>query len=64
VVSASADHSLKVWHLAGGEIVASFSVDGGITCCAIAPDGINIVAGEEGGQMHFLRFEGNINALC
>jgi len=57
VVSASSDQTLKVWDLETGEIVATFTADGSILCCAIGPDGVTIVAGESSGWVHFLRLE-------
>ncbi|HLP92165.1 MAG TPA: hypothetical protein VK184_26690 [Nostocaceae cyanobacterium] len=29
-----------------------------LTCCAVAPDGVTIVAGEASGRLHFLRLQG------
>jgi WD40 repeat protein len=58
VVSASIDNTLKVWDLESGTEIASFSGDGALYCCAVAPDGVTIVAGEASGRVHFLRLEG------
>jgi WD40 repeat protein len=58
VVSASSDNTLKVWDLESGTEIASFSGDGALYCCAVAPDGVTIVAGEASGRVHFLRLEG------
>jgi WD40 repeat protein len=58
VVSASFDNTLKVWDLESGTEIASFSGDGALYCCAVAPDGVTIVAGEASGRVHFLRLEG------
>ncbi|MCI0695865.1 NB-ARC domain-containing protein [candidate division KSB1 bacterium] len=57
-VSASEDHTLKVWELATEKAVTTFWGESPINCCAIAPDGRTIVAGERSGRMHFLRLEG------
>jgi WD40 repeat protein len=57
-VSASLDKSLKVWDIESGKEITQFIGDGDIVCCAIAPDGKTIVAGEASGRMHFLRLEG------
>jgi len=57
-VSASDDKTLRVWDLTSGEEIACFTEDGALTCCAVAPDGVTIVAGEESGRVHFLRLEG------
>lgn len=61
-VSASDDKTLKLWDLATGEVVASFSADGALRCCAVAPDGVTVVAGEQSGRVHFLRLEGSLGA--
>ncbi|MCT7975118.1 WD40 repeat domain-containing protein [Laspinema olomoucense] len=58
VVSASWDRTLKLWDLATGEVVASFSGVSKFRSCAVAPDGVTVVAGEESGQVLFLRLEG------
>ncbi|MCT7954377.1 NB-ARC domain-containing protein [Laspinema palackyanum] len=57
-VSASMDNTLKLWNLATGDVVASFGGDGVLFCCAIAPNGVTVVAGEASGRVHFLRLEG------
>ncbi len=57
-ISASGDNSLKLWDLQSREVIASFSGDGALNCCAVAPDGVTIVAGEASGRVHFLRLEG------
>ena len=56
LVSVANDQSLKIWDLESGKIVASFNGDSELYCCAISPDGLNIVAGENSGRVHFLRF--------
>ena len=50
--------TLKVWNLETGKLIASFTGESSITCCALAPDGKMIVAGETSGRVHFLRLEG------
>ncbi|MDT9296124.1 MAG: WD40 repeat domain-containing protein, partial [Arthrospira platensis PCC 7345] len=57
-VSASDDKTLKLWDLATGEEIASFTADAGFWACAVAPDGAGVVAGDESGRVHFLRLEG------
>ena len=57
-VSASSDNTLKVWNLETGKEIVTFIGDSIISCCAIAPDGLTIVAGESSGRIHFLRLEG------
>jgi WD40 repeat protein len=58
MVSASDDRTLKVWDLSNRKIITSFTGESALTCCAVAPDGVTIVAGERSGQVHFLRLEG------
>jgi WD40 repeat protein len=58
VISASSDYTLKVWNLATGEVIATFTGDSSIYCCAVAPDGMTIVAGDGSGRVHFLRLQG------
>ncbi len=57
VVSGSVD-TLKVWNLVRGEEIACFPADAALECCAIAPDGVTVVAGDYVGRVHFLRLAG------
>ncbi len=57
-ISGSDDNTLKVWNLATGKVIASFTGESSIYCCAVAPDGVTIVAGEASGRVYFLRLEG------
>ena len=54
-ISGSDDNTVKVWNLETGEVIDSFTGDGSINCCAVAPDGVTIVAGDALGRVHFLR---------
>ena len=54
-ISGSEDNTLKVWDLSSGNVIASFTGESAIACCAIAPDGVTIVAGDESGRVYFLR---------
>ena len=56
-VSGSIDNSLRVWDLESGDEIALISGVGRISCCAVTPDGRQIVAGDEGGQVHILELE-------
>ena len=58
LVSASGDHTLKVWDLASGQCLATFSADAPVVACAVTPDGNGVVAGDASGGVHFLRLEG------
>jgi len=57
VVSVSKDQTLKVWDLTTELLLASINLDASIRCCSVTPDGQTIVAGDEGGMVHFLRLE-------
>jgi WD40 repeat protein len=52
-VSASGDHTLKVWDLDSGPLVATFHCDGPAHCCAFV-DAQHILAGDEGGHVYIL----------
>jgi WD40 repeat protein len=54
VISGSYDNTLKVWNLVTGEVLATFTGESPIACCAVAPDGMTVVAGEASGRVHFL----------
>ncbi|MEG5063978.1 WD40 repeat domain-containing protein [Microcoleus sp. B3-A4] len=54
----SLDKTLKVWDLLSDKEIASFSGDYWFLCCAMAPDGMTVVAGDLPGRVHFLRLEG------
>ena len=58
LISASSDTTLKVWDLQSFKEIVSFTGESSMNCCAIAPDGTTIVAGEASGRLHFLRLEG------
>jgi WD40 repeat protein len=57
-ISGSDDNTLKVWDLSTGAVIASFSDEGPLYACAVAPDAKTVVAGGRTGQVHFLRLEG------
>ncbi|HEY9694275.1 MAG TPA: hypothetical protein V6D15_18895 [Oculatellaceae cyanobacterium] len=57
-VSGSRDNTLKVWDLQTRKEISTFIDDSPIWCCAVSPDGLTIVAGEQSGRVHFLRLEG------
>ncbi|MEH1887527.1 WD40 repeat domain-containing protein [Nostoc sp.] len=56
-ISVSRDCSLKLWDLRSGTVLTSFIGDSELLSCAVAPDGVTIVAGEISGRLHFLRLE-------
>ncbi|BAY07666.1 NB-ARC domain-containing protein [Calothrix sp. NIES-2098] len=57
VISGSYDKTLKVWNWKSGEVIASFTGESAILCCAVAPDGVRVVAGDKSGRVHFLRLQ-------
>jgi WD40 repeat protein len=56
-ISGSYDRTLKVWELDSGRCLATFTVEYPIYCCAVARDGVTIVAGDASGTVHFLTLE-------
>ncbi|MTJ15633.1 WD40 repeat domain-containing protein [Dolichospermum sp. UHCC 0299] len=58
LISGSDDNTIKIWDLATRKEIATFTGESPITCCAVAPDGVTIVAGEQSGRLHFLRLQG------
>ena len=56
-VSVSADQTVKVWDVESGKLVASFTCDAGVYCCAFHDGRKLILAGDAFGQVHFLRLE-------
>jgi WD40 repeat protein len=58
VILASADKTLKLWNLKSNALIASFSGESEFLSCAVAPNGLSIVAGDQAGQLHFLQVEG------
>ena len=54
----SDDTKLAVLDMAAGGLVATYTSDCQIGLLAASPDGLHIVAGDDGGGLHFLRLEG------
>jgi WD40 repeat protein len=54
--SASGDHTLKVWDLASGMVLATFTCDAPLLCCTFA-SAHKILVGDAGGRLHFLLIE-------
>ena len=57
VISASDDNTLKVWDLETRQVIADFTGESSLECCAVAADGVHIIVGEASGRVHFLRLE-------
>ena len=60
VISRPHDNTIKIWDLATRKKIATFTGDSNIYCCAVAPDGVTILAGEQSGKLHFLRLQGKV----
>jgi hypothetical protein len=56
VVSGSWGDTLRVWDLRDGKEIVTFTLDAGVTACIVAPDNRTIIAADNFGQMHLLRF--------
>jgi WD40 repeat protein len=54
--SASSDNMLNVWDLETGDVIATFTADTGLECCAFVTNQ-RLVAGDRGGHVHFLALE-------
>jgi len=62
IVCGSDHATLKVWNLEdlkneNRSPIASFAVEGNLSACTLAPDGMTIIAGDALGRVHFLRLE-------
>jgi WD40 repeat protein len=57
VISGSWDNTVKVWNLETGEEIATFIGDSSFSSCAVAPNGLTIIAGDPSGRVHFLKLE-------
>jgi WD40 repeat protein len=57
-ISASSDHTLRVWEIESGVCITAFTGESPMSRCTIAPDGRTIVAREKSGRGHFLQLEG------
>jgi WD40 repeat protein len=56
-ISASHDGILKVWDLLDFKELAAFQGDSSFSSCAVAPDNVTIIAGDNSGRIYFLRLE-------
>jgi WD40 repeat protein len=54
VLSASADHTLRLWHVASIRVLARFDTDRALLCCVFSPNGRRAVTGGNGGALHIL----------
>jgi WD40 repeat protein len=54
--SVSYDKTLTVWDLETGDVIATFTADAPMLCCAFATNR-TLVAGDHGGHLHFLALE-------
>ncbi|MFM6843266.1 MAG: WD40 repeat domain-containing protein [Dolichospermum sp.] len=60
LISGSRDNTIKIWDLTTGNEIATFTGESPILSCAVASDGVTIVAGEASGRLHFLRLQGKV----
>jgi WD40 repeat protein len=57
IVSVATDNTVRLWNGGNGKGIATFTADAMVTACAIAPSGVDIVAGDSLGGVLFLRLE-------
>ncbi|MFO7030414.1 hypothetical protein B9T07_11655 [Limnospira fusiformis CCALA 023] len=50
--------TLKLWDVATEKELATFTGEAEMLSCAIAPDGVTVVAGNSVGRVYFLRLQG------
>jgi WD40 repeat protein len=55
--SVSDDNTVRLWSLETGEVLATFTCDAVARCCAFSEALKLIIAGDDRGQLHFLRLE-------
>jgi WD40 repeat protein len=55
LISTSEDRTVKVWDLQNCMVVATFTGESPMRSCAYGPEKHTIIAGEQGGRIHFLR---------
>jgi WD40 repeat protein len=55
IIGITADGELRLWAIKTGVVLAGFGADAAIQSCALTPDGAVVVAGDSGGNLHFLR---------
>jgi WD40 repeat protein len=53
----SSDNMIRVWDLTQRKEIAHFTAEAPLTACAFSPDGHTIVAGDDQGNLHYLRLE-------
>jgi WD40 repeat protein len=53
-VTASGDHTIRLWDIDGARCAAVFTADDTVTSCAVTADGQIIVAGDGSGAVHIL----------
>jgi WD40 repeat protein len=54
--SCSRDRSLRVWGMADGRQLASFTTDAALRCLAVSPDGVTVAVGDMAGRSHLMQF--------
>jgi WD40 repeat protein len=56
-VSASDDCDINVWDLTSGVLVATHTVESPVLTCGASPCGVEVVAGDRSGLVHFISLE-------
>jgi WD40 repeat protein len=61
--SVSDDCDINLWDLARGVLLATHTVESPVLTCAASPCGLELVAGDRSGLVHFVSVEGNATVL-
>ena len=56
--------SLQVWDIEQQKVICSFIVDNMLRACAVTPDGLTVLAGDEKGQIYFFRKHEGLSDTC
>ncbi len=60
-ISGSGDNTLKVWDMESEKVISNFNGESPLIACAVAPDGVTVVAGENSGRVHILCLENMVS---
>jgi WD40 repeat protein len=55
IMSCSYDGTIKIWDIESKRLQSQYYLGTLLTACAISSDGLNIIAGDDNGQMYFIK---------